>query len=116
MIRVLIIHGIISFANIVYNKEQYKDVYESYEHIIELYVYEQLKQERIDEYLVYLYREFIKPQLVKEDTAAFIARLKFMYHITCFDGDVKAIIVKYGELKELLYMSLQERYVYTCVY
>lgn len=104
------------FANIVYNKEQYKDVYESYEHIIELYVYEQLKQERIDEYLVYLYREFIKPQLVKEDTAAFIARLKFMYHITCFDGDVKAIIVKYGELKEPVIYELTGKDTYIPVY
>lgn len=88
------------FANIVYHKEEYKEVYSSYEHIIELYVYEQLKQQNIDRYLVYLYKEFIKPQLIKNETAGFIARLKFMYHITCFDDDVKMVMVKYGQLKE----------------
>lgn len=59
------------YANIVYNKELYKELYDSYKHIIELYVYEQLKQENIDSNLVYLYKKFIKPQLVKNDTAAF---------------------------------------------
>ena len=63
------------YANIVYNKELYKEIYDSYKHIIELYVYEQLKQGNIDSNLVYLYKKFIKPQLVKNDTAAFLAKL-----------------------------------------
>ena len=31
------------YANVVYNKAFYKDIYDSYEQMIELYLYEQLK-------------------------------------------------------------------------
>ena len=104
------------FANIVYHKEQYKDVYDSYEHIIELYVYEQLRQERIDNNLVYLYRKFLKPQLLKKETARFIARLKFIYHITCYDSGVDGIMVKYGEFDEPVIYELSGKDAYIPLY
>lgn len=104
------------YANIVYNKELYKELYDSYKHIIELYVYEQLKQENIDSNLVYLYKKFIKPQLVKNDTAAFLAKLKFMYHITCFDEDVKAVMVKYSQIQEPVIYELTGKDTYIPLY
>ena len=104
------------FANIVYHKEQYKEIYTSYEQTIELYVYEQLKQGHIDKWLVYLYKEFLKPQLLKKDTAAFIAQLRFMYRITCYDDYVKAIIVKYGELNDAVVYEVTGRDTYLPIY
>lgn len=88
------------YANVLHNKEMYKDIYNSYEHTIEQYIYEQLKNENIDNYLMYLYHELLTPKFIKNETAAFVAKLRFMYRITLHNDDVKAIAVKYGEFLE----------------
>ena len=64
--------------------------------MIELYLYEQLKAGCINNDLMYLYRQFLKPQLINNETAEYAVKLRFMYRVTADCSKVKAVIVKCG--------------------
>ena len=97
------------YANVVYNKAFYKDIYDSYEQMIELYVYEQLKAGCINNDLMYLYRQFLKPQLINNETAEYAVKLRFMYR-------VKAVIVKCGYMKEPAIYEMTGNDIYIPLY
>lgn len=104
------------YANVVYNKAFYKDIYDSYEQMIELYVYEQLKAGCINNDLMYLYRQFLKPQLINNETAEYAVKLRFMYRVTADCSKVKAVIVKCGYMKEPAIYEMTGNDIYIPLY
>ena len=104
------------YANVVYNKAFYKDIYDSYEQMIELYLYEQLKAGCINNDLMYLYRQFLKPQLINNETAEYAVKLRFMYRVTADCSKVKAVIVKCGYMKEPAIYEMTGNDIYIPLY
>lgn len=104
------------YANILHNKKEYREVYNSYEKNIEMYVYEQLREGNVDDNLAMLYREFLKPELLRDETAEFMSKLRFMYRVTCFDDVVDKILVKYGEKEKPEIYDVEGKVTYIPMY
>lgn len=103
------------YANIVTNKQVYKDVYENYKKNIGIFVYEQLKQGKINDYLIVLYKEFLGAEYIREDTGLFVGRLKYIHKLVVFDNVVTSVIVDNVQMKEPCRYELADNkaYIYT---
>ncbi|MGN0316646.1 MAG: DUF5717 family protein [Lachnospira sp.] len=104
------------YANVVVNKSSYKDVYNSYEKIIEMYVYEQMKAGNINRYLTILYKEFMKPSMIVAETAPFLSEADYLYRVNCFDEGIKEVLVSHSEFKDIAYYEVVDNCAYVKMY
>ncbi len=81
------------YANIHKNRENFPEVYRAYEANIEKFVTEQILKEHINRNLAYLYKKFLTPQMINEETADALARLLFINQIEIKRADIRQVIV-----------------------
>lgn len=82
------------YAYIYRRRKEQPELYLSYCERMEQFVLEQIRRERIDENLAYLYRNLLVPRLVDEETANRLARLIFMNRITVSGRDIRMVAVR----------------------
>lgn len=104
------------YANIIVNKNAYKDIYDSFKKTIELFVYDQVKLGKINDYLVILYREILSKEYLNDDTKEFLMQLNLMYRLTCFDEGVKKVCVRHQEFTEPEVFELEEGKAFFPIY
>lgn len=85
------------YANVIENETASAEIMNIYTPQIERFVYEQLRQKRIDDNLLVLYKKFWSPRYVDDSTAAFMLSLMYTYRVRCYDDKIKYVWVKHKE-------------------
>lgn len=104
------------YANIISNKNQYKDEYPGYFKIIENFAIEQLKLSFINKDMSIIYKNVLRPSLYTEDDANFLSKLNYINEISLKDNRVKAVVVKHTEKASLDYYDLKQGVCYLPIY
>lgn len=81
------------YANVYKNRESFPEVYKAYKMNIEKFVVEQILKEHINRNLACLYKAFLTPQMINEETAGALARLLFVNQIEIKREDIRQVIV-----------------------
>lgn len=87
------------YADILINERSRAEIIKAYTPNIEHFAYEQLKNKKINDSLLVIYKNVWSEKLIDEQTAVFMLQLMFTYKITCFDKNIKYVLVKHKELK-----------------
>ena len=104
------------YANIVYNKNVYKDEYPGYFKIIEGFIIEQLKLGYVNEFMAVLYKNMLRSDLINDDNANFVSLLNYINMITVYDKRVLQIIVKITEKSEIDYYDVVDGKCFVPIY
>ena len=83
------------YAYVYRKREEQPELYLSYCDKMELFMVEQIKKERINENLAYLYKNLLVPRLLNDETANKLAALLFMNRITVSARDIRKVLVLY---------------------
>ena len=88
------------YANIITNKEKEEDTYNSYRKQIELFAIDQIRRGRMNENLSIIYKDIWDKSLITKETAESISKILFTYKLTCYNDNIKFVIVKHKELQK----------------
>lgn len=81
------------YANVHKYRENMPEVYRAYEMNMEKFVEEQILKEHVNRNLAYLYKNFLNPQMLNEETAGILARLLFIHQIETENKAMRKVIV-----------------------
>lgn len=95
------------YAYVYKHQEEIPEIYASYLPAIERFVLEQIKKERINRDLAYLYRHVIKHPMVDAENAEQLMTLLFMHDITVESDNIRQVIPVYP------YCTVQKAYPVT---
>lgn len=87
------------YANVLVNESRTPEMMNIYMPQIERFGYEQLKNGRVDDNLLIIYKKIWNAKLVDEQTAGAMIKLMFTYKVTCFGTQAQSVVVKHKELK-----------------
>ena len=104
------------YANVLKNKDSYKDVYETYKKNIEIFAYEMIRAGKIDDNLAIIYKNVVTAQMINEETKEFLMKLKFAIKVSCFDAEAEYVIVNHSEFKKKSKYKLVDGQVYVLMY
>ncbi len=88
------------YANLIKNKSVYPVLYGELAPAIENYMEGQIVKGAIHEFLLVIYKEFLKPEHVNPKYAARLTNIMFKRRLTCNNSNMKAVIVNHRELVE----------------
>lgn len=98
------LHNAYLFCYVTRKEREYVEIYKNYRPRMEMFVQEQLAKGRMNADLAYLYKRYLKPDMVNEDTAENLSKLLFAYEIRFEQKDIRNIIVcQPNHLKEQKY-------------
>lgn len=104
------------YASIIRGKERYGELYRQYCGIIEAFMKEQLAAGRISMDLKVIYDEFMKKELVDQETAQHLCRMMFTWRFTCEDKRVCQILVLQEQMREAGYQNVVDREAFVQIY
>lgn len=90
------------YANVVTNKRQYLGQFDEYLPNMEAFMEEQIVKGNINDDLMVLYGEFLRPQAVKQYYAASLVNVVFKRKLTVSNDNISAVVVSHKELEEEL--------------
>lgn len=88
------------YANLIKNKGMYPVLYGELAPAIESYMENQIVRGIIHEFLLVIYKEFLKPDYINPKYAARLTNIIFKRRLTCNNPNMKAVIVNHKELME----------------
>lgn len=88
------------YANVHKNRELFPEVYKAYETNIEKFVMEQILKEHINRNLSYLYKQYLTPQMINEETAGALSTLLFVNQIEIRRSDIRQVAVYHARAAE----------------
>lgn len=88
------------YANLIKNKSVYPTLYGELATTIENYMESQIVKGMIHDFLLIIYKEFLKPEHVNPKYAARLTNIIFKRRLTCNNPNIKAVIVNHKELLE----------------
>lgn len=100
------------YANLIRNKNTYSQLYGELAPTIENYMESQIVKGIIHEFLLVIYKEFLKPEHVNPKYAARLTNIIFKRRLTCANPNMKAVIVSHKELLEEQQVPLSEGVAY----
>lgn len=86
-------------ANVIYNKDDSLQIYNSYIPQIEAFVGEQILMGRINRNLAYIYSRFVTPDMITEENAEAVSELYFTYRVTCSLQGMRGTVIRHKESK-----------------
>ncbi len=87
------------YANVHRYREEFPELYESYQEPIERFVIRQMAKGHINKWLAYLYKNVITPGMITPDNARGLAEALFTLQVTVARKDIREIIVIYDKGK-----------------
>lgn len=96
------------YAYVYRNREELPEIYISYAAAIERFVLEQIRYERINEDLAYLYRNVVSLPMIDETAARRLVSLLFVQELTIASPQIREAIVVYPFGKEELVCPVTE--------
>lgn len=92
------------YVYVLKHQEEIPDIYINYMPAMERFVVEQIKKDRINRNLAYLYRNILTKSIVDEEVAGHLLDLLFMQDITIENDEIKQVILVYPYgTKEMAY-------------
>ncbi|MCL2253087.1 MAG: DUF5717 family protein [Lachnospiraceae bacterium] len=85
------------YAYIHKNRENYPDLSENFQGKIEQFIVNQFKRSRTGKWLCYLYKNYIKQEMINADNAAGLADILFTVKITIHKENIKGILILYDK-------------------
>lgn len=87
------------YADIINNKTDNPQTYRTYLPQMELFLKEQLMAGNINDNLVVIYRDLLKPDMINKDNAAAVAKLFHIRRVTVNNKNYAKVIVRHKEIK-----------------
>lgn len=103
------------YASLISNKTVYPSLYGELAQTIENYMETQIVQGVIHEFLLVIYREFLKPDAVNPKYAAKLTNIIFKRRLTCKNPNIRAVIVSHQEMNEEQQAALKDGVAYVDV-
>jgi hypothetical protein len=100
------------YACLIKNKAAYSSLYGELAQTIENYMESQIAQGIIHEFLLVIYKEFLKPDHVNPKYAARLTNILFKCRLTCSNPNMRSVIVSHQELNEIQQITLHEGVAY----
>lgn len=88
------------YANILYNKEKYKEILPNYMIRMEQFVQEQMIEGRMNRYLLPLYEYFLPEILKKSEIAKYLPNIIFKKKLICYTPSIEGVYVYLNEREE----------------
>lgn len=88
------------YAYVMRHKDDWSDIYVNYLPAIERFVLEQVRRDRINTHLAYLYSRVIKPSMMDKDLAWHLMSLIYMCEIGISDDRMKQVVLVYPYLRK----------------
>lgn len=86
------------YANVVFNKSEYMNIYNEYVMNIESFMEKQIMKGTMSDDLSVIYGEYLEPQVVKTQFAPKIVNIIFKRKLICNNPYVKLVVVTHKEL------------------
>lgn len=110
------LHNSFLYAYVYRNRAQYPELYQSYKDQIERFVVFQILKGKNNRYLAYLYKNFITPVMITEETAQGLATALFIQHLKVMRGDIRKVILIYEKEREEAVYPIIGKEAYIPVY
>lgn len=92
------------YVNILKYRDHYPEITQNYDEPMRDFVTEQIGKGHIDKNLAYLYKELLKPEMLREQVAEQFVPIVFSNQITVQDENIRQVVLIYDRLKgEMLY-------------
>ena len=88
------------YACILRKREEYPDIFASYQEQIERFLMEQIDREHMNRDLAYLYKNLVTPQMIHEENADKFARMLFMNLVSTQYRGARYIVVLHAHVTE----------------
>lgn len=100
------------YASLIKNKTSYSSLYGELSLTIETYMEKQIVQGTVNEWLLVIYREFLKPSHINPKYAAKLTNVIFKRRLVCHNPNMRSVIVSHQELKEEQQVALRDGVAY----
>ncbi len=100
------------YACLIKNKSAYPTLYGEMAVTIENYMETQIVRGAIHEFLLVIYKEFLRPDYVNPKYAAKLTNIIFKRRLTCTNPNMRAVIVSHQELNEEQQVALRDGVAY----
>ncbi len=87
------------YANILENESASQELMNIYIPQIEKFAYEQLRQKRVNDHLLVIYKKFWSERYVDDETSAFMLSLMYTYRVKCYERGTEYVWVKHKEFE-----------------
>ncbi|SFR92001.1 DUF5717 family protein [Anaeromicropila populeti] len=104
------------YANMIYNKEQYGDIYLQYEKKIKEFAICQLEKRAVNEFLAIIYEELINKDTICKEYAVYLPYVMFRHEIQCHNANMVGVVVCHKELTEEIYVPLEDGKAYIHIF
>jgi len=104
------------YSAIITNKQSMKQVFQNYQKSMEEFALEQLRAGRMDQNLAVIYREFLTPAVINQESAEWLARVIFACQITCKEEKAVRLIVRQHQLQQEQIVPLVNHSAYVNIY
>ena len=104
------------YANLIRNKSQYAQIYESYRENILVFAVEQIHAEHIDENLAVIYQDVLFVEMLRPDMANHLSKLLFACEVVVPDPRIKKVIVLQEEFEEEREFPVENMRAYPILY
>lgn len=88
------------YANILHNKEKYKEILPNYLIRMEQFVREQMIEGRMNRYLLHLYEHFLPEILKRSEMAKYLPNIIFKKKLICYTPSIEGVYVYLDEREE----------------
>lgn len=101
---------------IIRNKEKLPNVYKNYQHTIERFALEKLRNREADDYLAEIYADILTPQHITEENVKALIPVLNKWKIVCKNPDMVEVIVIHKEIKGEKHYRIQNRTAYVNIF
>lgn len=103
-------------ANVICNEKDNEEIMKYYQPQIEKFAYEQLKAKRFSDNLNIIYRYVWGETVIDEETAPEMIKFMFTYKVSCYNSNIKKLIVKHKELNTVSEYVFENNTAYIQLY
>lgn len=100
------------YVNIIAAKEKQPDVYQKYRKMMELFAMEQIELGHIDDNLAVIYEEMVGNGILNRDLAYALSSILYTHKLTCFQKNIRRVIVYQKQMKQPQIVNLNEGVAY----
>lgn len=100
------------YANVVYNKDQHRNVYQDYIPAIESFMEKMIVKGKVNDDLTVIYDEFLDPETVSSEFASKLINIIFKRKFVCKNKNIVSIIVTHQELEKEVKISVTDGEAY----
>ncbi|MEG0963182.1 MAG: DUF5717 family protein, partial [Lachnospiraceae bacterium] len=104
------------YAAVIRNKETMKNVYLNYGKSMESFALDQVRVGRIDQNLAVIYKEWLAPAMLTEETAKGFANVIFTCWLQVLDENAKKVVVRQYQMKQEQIVPIVNHQAYIKLY